>query len=190
MHFGDTAHPYKDICTVDFISFFFKLWLLFHWGHCYYNSNARWVFAGKASYILTGAFTSTQNSEDLPSWAMINFDVFTCQNRWSFSLFDDTWSQQRHSVSCITILFSMPANHQIKHQAKWAVNLVIADGHLISSVGCDKMGGSSTFSLQYHYINGSNLTDRTTHPKSNLTGVQTIETHDQTVHFMSVECSS
>ena len=32
-------------------------------------------------------------------------------------LFNDTCSQQGHSVSCMTILFSKLANHQIRHQA-------------------------------------------------------------------------
>ena len=37
-------------------------------------------------------------------------------------LFNDTWSQSRHQVSCITILFSVLANHKIRHQAPCKVN--------------------------------------------------------------------
>ena len=36
-------------------------------------------------------------------------------------------------MSCMTILFSLLANHERRHQpqVKWTVNLVIADCHLI-----------------------------------------------------------
>ena len=49
----------------------------------------------------------------------------------SFVLFIDTWSQEGHSVSYMTILFSMFANHPnlTSVHVKWAVSLVIADGH-------------------------------------------------------------
>ena len=46
-------------------------------------------------------------------------------------LFNDTWYQLGHSVSWMAILSSLLANHQRRHQAaiKWAVSLVLADGH-------------------------------------------------------------
>ena len=34
-----------------------------------------------------------------------------------FVLFNDTWSQKGHSVSCMTILFISKCNQQIGHQA-------------------------------------------------------------------------
>ena len=53
----------------------------------------------------------------------------------SFALFNDTWSQQGHSVTCTSALtlFSMPANHQIRHKVTYngAVSLVIACGFLL-----------------------------------------------------------
>ena len=54
----------------------------------------------------------------------------------SIVLFNDTWSQWGHSVSCMTTLFSMIATSSDQtsdhtcHQ-NWAVSLVIADGSLI-----------------------------------------------------------
>ena len=50
-----------------------------------------------------------------------------------FVLFINTWFQLGHSVSCMTTLFPMFANHQtnIRSHVKSAVNLVNADSHLI-----------------------------------------------------------
>ena len=43
---------------------------------------------------------------------------FLKQKPWrEFELFNDTWSQYGHSVSCMTILLSVLANQQIRHQA-------------------------------------------------------------------------
>ena len=60
------------------------------------------------------------------------YDVTVSDSLFSV-LFNDTWSLQGHMLLCITILYFMFANHQIRHiepQAKWAVSLVIANGHL------------------------------------------------------------
>ena len=47
-----------------------------------------------------------------------------------FVLLNDTWSQQGHSVSCITILFPnlQIIRSDIRPHTKWAVSLVIAYG--------------------------------------------------------------
>ena len=47
--------------------------------------------------------------------------------------FNDIWSQQGHSVSCVTISFPclQITKSDIRPQVTWAVNLVIADGQLI-----------------------------------------------------------
>ena len=37
--------------------------------------------------------------------------------RLIFVLFNDTWPQHGHSVSCLIIQFSLLANYQIRHQA-------------------------------------------------------------------------
>ena len=56
-----------------------------------------------------------------------------------FVLFNDTWSQQGHSVSCVTILllnFHLPITRSdIRPHIKWAVSLVIAYGHFNLSPG-------------------------------------------------------
>ena len=67
-------------------------------------------------------------------WIMIHFMSL----RLSFVLFSDTLSQQGHSVSCTTILFSFFANHHSRHQAKskMAVNLVDSRWSLYSSGVC------------------------------------------------------
>ena len=50
---------------------------------------------------------------------------------FEFVLFSDTWSQQGHSVSCMTIRFPKVVNHQSRHQAtsKMGVRLVISGNH-------------------------------------------------------------
>ena len=45
----------------------------------------------------------------------------------SFILLSDTCSQKGHSVSYMTILFSMLANHLIRHQAKCKVGCQLGD---------------------------------------------------------------
>ena len=49
----------------------------------------------------------------------------------TFVLLKDTWSQQGHSVSCMTILFLnlQITRSDIRPHIKWAVSLVIAYGH-------------------------------------------------------------
>ena len=46
-------------------------------------------------------------------------------------LFNDTWSQKGHSVSCMTIPFLtlQMTRADIRPHIQWAVSLVIADGH-------------------------------------------------------------
>ena len=54
------------------------------------------------------------------------------RNITDFVLFNDTWSQHGPKVLCMTIFFSLLANHKSRNQrlqVKWAVNLVIADSH-------------------------------------------------------------
>ena len=48
-----------------------------------------------------------------------------------YGLFNDTWSRQGHSVSCMTILFLnlQITRLDIRPYKKWAVSLVIAYGH-------------------------------------------------------------
>ena len=66
-------------------------------------------------------------------------------------MFNDTcFSRDGHSVSCITIPYSMFANHQKPtsgHQVKRAANMVIGNGHFQSSSGICV----STYGLDAHY---------------------------------------
>ena len=50
---------------------------------------------------------------------------------FGFVLFNDTWSQYGHSVSCITILSLklQIIRSDIRSHIKWAVSLVIGNGH-------------------------------------------------------------
>ena len=51
--------------------------------------------------------------------------------RFWFWLFNGTWSQQGHSVSCMTILLInlLITRSAIRLYIKWAVSLVIVYGH-------------------------------------------------------------
>ncbi len=48
-------------------------------------------------------------------------------------MFSNIWSQHRHSVSCMIMLFPFHAKTRsdLRPQVKQAVSLVVADGHLI-----------------------------------------------------------
>ena len=52
-------------------------------------------------------------------------------------LFNDTWSQSGHSVSCMTILFLnlQIIRSDIRPHIKWVVSLVIAYGHFNLPLG-------------------------------------------------------
>ena len=68
-----------------------------------------------------------------------------------FVLFNGTWSQYGHSVSCMAILFQNSQNTRsdIRPHIKWAVSLVIACGHFILPQGFVWMLYELTYSL-YH----------------------------------------
>ena len=70
---------------------------------------------------------------------LVYYNPTECSARKEFEyeveLFNDTWSHWGYSVSYMTILFPMLANHQIRLQTtqrlKWSANLVNEDCHLI-----------------------------------------------------------
>ena len=72
-------------------------------------------------------------------------------NPYRFVLFNDTWSQEGHSVACMTILFRdvQISRSDIRPHIKWAVSLVILHMVFYSSSGvCVGMYGL-TYSF-YH----------------------------------------
>ena len=78
--------------------------------------------------------TEWQFSEYIPHITHVAVNTQRQMVWFAFVLFNDTWYQEGHSVSCITILFSklQITRSEIRPRREWAVSLLIA--YMVTSI--------------------------------------------------------
>ena len=135
--------------------------------HCWISSYLLMVLTW---YSLLSCHPSTPYSADgfymQHTAALLNQNPETMQTKTinlcalCFVLFNDTWSQEGHLMSCMTKLFFIFANHQIRHQDPSTKGLALSDCRwpllifLLSLCGYIQLK-ILTLSLQRMYSNGN-----------------------------------